>query len=81
MILPTKTLAPPRSLIGIGAVILRVLNEPKAVSRTWQEFRDIHEAVPGAPTVTFAYFVLALDVLFMIGAIEMKHRRLGRVPQ
>jgi hypothetical protein len=78
MILPTKTIAPARCLIGIGAVVIRLMNEPKPVSRIWQEFKHVHETVPGAPTVTFSHFVLALDLLFILGAIELRHGRLVR---
>ena len=78
MILPTKTIAPARCLIGIGAVVIRLMSEPKPVSRVWHEFQHVHKAVPGAPTVTFSHFVLALDLLFILGVIELKHGRLVR---
>jgi hypothetical protein len=78
LLLPTKTLAPTRSLLGLGAVVLRLLNEPKPVSRLWDDFKRIHNAVPDAPTVTFGWFVLALDLLFVLELIRVDHNRLSR---
>ena len=70
MLLPTKTLSPSRSLIGVGAVILRLLSEPKPVSRVWDEYKHAQERVPNSATVTFSWFVLALDLLFALGLIR-----------
>jgi hypothetical protein len=80
MLLPTKTLSPARSLLGLGAVVLKLLNEPKPVSRIWEEFKKIHNAAPNSPTVTFAWFVLALDVLYMLDLIRYEHNRLAKTP-
>ena len=79
MILPTKTLQPTRCLLGVGANVLRLLNEPKPVSRLWPELKASYEQVPHAPAVSFGWFVLALDLLFLLNAVELKHGRLVRV--
>ena len=76
MLLPTKTLSPARSLIGLGAVVLKLLNEPKPVSRIWEEFQASQRVAPNAPTVTFARFVLALDLLYALDVIRYEHNRL-----
>lgn len=78
MILPTKTLPPSRSLLGVGAHILRLLHEPKPVSRLWPEFQDHIGKGADVPHVSFGWFVLALDLLFVLGAIELRRGRLVR---
>lgn len=78
MLLPTKTLSPGRSLVGIGASVLILLIEPKPVSRVWDEYKKAVARVPNSPTVTFGWFVLALDVLFAFGLVHFDHNRLVR---
>lgn len=67
MILPTKGIAPDKALLSIGAFILHELVEPKTVSRLWADLRRVEE---GPPNLTFDWFVLALDLLYLMGALE-----------
>ena len=78
MILPTKTLPPSRCLLGVGANVLRLLHEPKPISRLWPDFKNQYLPHQNAPTVSFAWFILSLDLLFALGAIELDHGRLVR---
>ena len=72
MILPTKHVRADRALIGVGAELVDILREPMTVSRLWNELRDRRTvAIPNAP-IDYNWFVLALDLLFMIGAIQAK---------
>ena len=75
MILPTKGIAPRRALLTLGAEILRVLDEAKTVSRLWDDFRGRSNA---RDDVTFDWFVLSLDLLFILGAIELERGRVRR---
>jgi hypothetical protein len=70
MILPTKRLPEDNALIGIGADILRLLDERKTVSRLWHEFRL--DRADRASATSYDWFVLSLDLLFMIGAISLE---------
>lgn len=79
MILPTKRLREDRALIGIGAEILRLLDERKTVSRLWDEFKRNRTDAVGRST--FDWFVLALDLLFMIGAITLERGLVRREGQ
>lgn len=78
MILPTKHIHPDRALLAIGGDILASLREPMTVSRLWDQARanrgDPGEAAP----INYDWFVLALDLLFMIGAIEFDRGLLRR---
>lgn len=75
MILPTKGIPPRQALLTLGSDILRVLTEPKTVSRLWHEFKKHGE---GAGSVPFDWFVLSLDLLFIVGAIEIERDRVRK---
>ncbi|MBS3978085.1 MAG: hypothetical protein KGZ75_15380 [Syntrophomonadaceae bacterium] len=70
MILPTKHVRADRALIGVGAEILDILKQPMTMSRLWDEVRgrrSLH--APNAP-IDYQWFVLSLDLLYMISALE-----------
>lgn len=81
MILPTKHLRADRALITIGAELLGCLREPMTVSRLWDDLRGDRGAKSEQAPINYDWFVLALDLLFMIGAVEMERglvRKTGR---
>lgn len=81
MILPTKHLRPERALLTIGAEILSALNRPKTVSRVWDEVRRLRgETIEPAP-ITYDWFVLALDLLFVLKAVEFDDGLLRKAPK
>lgn len=75
MILPTKGIRSDKALLSVGASVLRALTEPKTVSRLWSEIsaQNEHEF-----QISFDWFVLALDLLFAIGAVEYESGRIER---
>ncbi|GMV42241.1 MAG: hypothetical protein AMXMBFR64_39570 [Myxococcales bacterium] len=75
MILPTKGIAPDQALLAIGAKLLGHIDEPKTVSRLWADFGS---AQAGSSGVSFDWFVLALDLLFLLGLVELVGGRLHR---
>jgi hypothetical protein len=75
MILPTKRITHDRCLLGIGAEVIVLLDEPKTVSRLWDEFKRRRS---GAGTVTYDWFVLALDLLYMTGTVRLDKGALER---
>jgi len=99
MILPTKHLREDRALITVGAELLKLLDEPKTVSRLWDEIQrtrtergaaTAQRARPAATeqpssqgrarsNVPFDWFILALDLLYLLGAIELQRGRIRRV--
>lgn len=66
MILPTKHISTRNSLLGIGAIIIEHLNYPRTVTSLWSDLSKLPEVA------TFERFVLVLDLLYMIGAIELE---------
>lgn len=78
MILPSKHLPQERALLTIGAAILRHLSQPVTVSALWEGMPRavVHEKV--SPPLRYDSFVLALDLLFLIGAVEVRDGLLFR---
>ena len=75
MILPTKGIGVDKALLSVGADILRNLSEPKTVSRLWAESSEYCDE---SRQVTFDWFVLALDLLYIFGAVEYFRGRVRR---
>jgi len=75
VILPTKGIRPDKALLSVGASVLRALSEPKTVSRLWSEIsvQNEHEL-----QISFDWFVLALDLLFVIDAVQYASGRVER---
>lgn len=66
MILPTKHIPQNEALIGVGATLLAHLGMPMTVSGLWERLRK-------EPNVgNFERFVLASNLLYLIGAIEIR---------
>lgn len=76
MILPTKGIDADRALLAVGGEILRLLDEPKTVSRLWDELREERR---GASRMTFDWFVLSMDLLYALGLVQLDRGRLSRV--
>lgn len=78
MILPTKRITQDRALMSIGAQVLVYLNEPKTVSKLWDEVRLSRDPHLGYAPLSFDWFVLSLAFLYGIKAIEMSRGRLQK---
>lgn len=72
MILPTKHIRPDRALLAVGSDVLGCLREPMTVSRLWDEIRTRRGDRAEAAPINYDWFVLALDLLFMIGAVDFE---------
>ena len=78
MILPTKHIRPDRALIGVGAEVIGMLGQPMTMSRLWDSVRSRRSANASEPVINYQWFVLALDLLYMIGAIELERGLIRR---
>ncbi len=78
MILPSKHLSQERALLTVGAKLLARLSKPKTVSTLWEEISCPAETQAKKPALRYDSCVLTLDLLFMIGAIELKDGLLRR---
>lgn len=79
MILPSKHLSRDRALLTVGARILKILSKPKTISALWEELQRNATGRNDAPPLRYDGFVLALDILFLIGAIGIQEGHLTRV--
>jgi hypothetical protein len=79
MILPSRHLSQDRALLTIGARILQRLHQPKTVSALWEELSAGSEGKPNSRfELGYNWYVLALDLLFLIGAIKLEEGLLTR---
>lgn len=79
MILPSKHLRQDRALLGIGAELLGMLSEPITVSRLWNDFDARRQMHADGALVTYDWFILALDLLFLVGVVDFSRGRVRRV--
>ena len=78
MILPTKGVDASRALLSVGAEVLSLLDEPKTLSRAWEEIRDRRARQGYSATLSFDWFILSLDFLYSVGALDYRRGRLVR---
>ena len=72
MILPTKHIRPESTLLAGGGEILAHLSTPATVSTLWERVQP-HPALQ-----VFERFVLTLDLLFIMGAVDFERGLLVR---
>jgi hypothetical protein len=77
VILPSKHLPHDRALLTVGAGILVNLPEPKTISAVWQDLVENQKDQGSA--MRYDNFVLALDLLFSLGAIDLRDGLLIRM--
>jgi len=77
VILPTKGLSEERALIVIGAEVLRILDRPMSVSTAWDKLQRARTN-GYVESIRYDWFVLALDLLFSIGALTLDRGRLKK---
>ena len=71
MLLPDKHIRFAESLLGLGAFVLEELERPKSLDALWAALRNHMEKQRMPATHTFDNLVLAVDVLFAIGAVTL----------
>jgi hypothetical protein len=73
MILPSKHLSQDRALLTVGGHVLTFLTRPKTVSALWEELNKYESGLTTTMPrrITYDWFLLALDLLFVIGVIEL----------
>lgn len=86
MILPTKHITQSRSLLGIGGYILQLLDEPKTVSRLWEDFKEKinneiikNNSKPSYFSISYDWFILALDFLYSIKSISLENGKIRKL--
>lgn len=73
MIMPTKYIKENDALIGVGATLLQHLSNKNNISSLWENVKHI-ESVG-----TYERFVLGLDLLFLLGLIDIYKNEITRI--
>lgn len=74
MILPTKGIPASKALITVGGDILDILEESSlTIASLWLQVSERRESSP-MTRVSYDWFVLALDLLYALGAVELSDR-------
>jgi hypothetical protein len=76
MILPTKGIAPQHAVMTVAANALRVHADGMTPSELWRALKAWRSLNGLDPVVSYEWFVLALDVLFVAGAVSMEGGRI-----
>ena len=79
MILPTKRISSSRSLLAIGGEILRLLNRPKSISLLWDEFKESKGDGINSCYITYDWFILSLDLLYIMKIIKIEAGRISKL--
>jgi len=79
MITPTKGISTERALLSVAAQIALVLREPMTVSETWHAFQSSRSPRSRQEAISYSWFILALDVLFALGAVDLRNGLLQRI--
>ncbi len=72
MVLPKKHLPTDRSLIYIGGEVLGLLDRPSTITGLWKAYQEQREKYDGLSVITYDWFVLAIDLLYMLGVVHIK---------
>jgi hypothetical protein len=78
MILPSKHLSQDRALLTVGAKILPRLSHAKTVSALWEELSPRAAETNEPSALRYDSFVLTLDLLFLLDAIQLNDGLLTR---
>ncbi len=78
MILPTKHIAQERALLTVGAKILGCLDQATTVSSLWDQVSRESPSKYTTAILRYEYFVLALDLLFLLGAVQLVNGVISR---
>ncbi|MGR9000004.1 MAG: ABC-three component system middle component 6 [Gammaproteobacteria bacterium] len=73
MIMPSKYLREDEALLGAGATLLHIINGRTSFSNLWEDAKNI--SVIG----NFERFVLALDLLFLLGLVDFIDNQVVRL--
>lgn len=75
MILPTKHITPERALLTIGSRVLICLDQPKTVSALWLDTQRLLKKDFSKTLNNLSYntFILTLDLLFLVSAIQYEN--------
>lgn len=78
MITPTKHMSPDRSLIYVGGEVLSLLDQPRTISSAWHAIGELRRGRGERTRFAFDWYILALDLLYMIDAVDFQNGELSK---
>lgn len=69
MLLPDKHIKVAESLLGLGGFVLQKLKTPQSVDELWVSFLKAYQTKQFPVYHSFDNLILAIDFLYLIGAI------------
>ena len=78
MILPSKHLRANRALLTVAAEILYLLDDKSTVRSLWADLKKKHSESLRINDVPFDWYILSLDLLFLMGIVEHKNGKIKR---
>jgi len=69
MLMPDKHIKFAESLLGLGSFVLDALTAPQTIDDLWDRYSKARKAGEYPAPHTFENLVLAVDLLFAIGAV------------
>ena len=75
MILPTKYIPESHTLLAAGGIVLSQLKRPCTLTSLWENTRKIPQIG------TFERLVLALSMLYILGAIDISQGMIKKIKQ
>ena len=72
MILPNKVISVEKSLLFIGGNILKFLDNPQTISNLWEITKS------RLNINSFQFFMLTLDLLYTVNAIDFKDNKIHK---
>jgi len=80
MILPSKHLSHDRALLTVGGHLLGFLTYPRTISALWEELNRQVESLDVSlrHRITYDWFILALDLLYALKAIDFENGLVAR---
>ncbi len=71
MILPSKGIPASKALITVGGEVLEILSDSSlSVSGLWLQHSDTRKVAESAD-ISYDWFILSLDLLFLLGAVQL----------
>jgi hypothetical protein len=71
MILPSKHISLSESFLGLGGILLGFLKSPLTADEIWHKYYKINNSKKFPAYHNFDNVILALDYLYIIGAIDI----------
>jgi len=79
MILPTKHLRSDRALISVASEVLELIRDKSTVSSVWNDLQIKYKALLKYGDVPYDWYVLSLDLLYLMGLIYKEDGFLKRI--